>query len=321
MYRQRFRFAATLAALTLVAAACGGGHDDTAADGTAKVTVTTFGCEMWNTWAESKGIYAKHNLKVDLVKSTGGSAAVAAVLSGAADFGYVNGYSAINAYNTGFPIEMIAGANTNAVPPAEPAQGLFVGTSSKLTKPADLAGKTIAVNELNGINQIVTTNWLTKNGVDTDSVRFVALPFSDQVPALLSGKVDAAQLGYSLLGDNNGKVRSLADPFATAGTVYIATYVASKQFVAKSDAAKRFHDAIVETMTALAKPENKDESFALLSACQKVPAATLAAQPQNALAPSIDMTALGAMADQLVKQKLIKQKPDLDAFVPEFARS
>jgi len=322
MYRRRFALTTALAALTLVAAACGGGGDEeAAADGTASVSVTTFGCEMWNTWAQSKGIYAKHGLKVDLVKSTGGSAAVAAVLSGAADLGYVNGYSAINAYNTGFPIEMVAGANTNAAPPAQPAQGVFVGTDSPLKTVKDLAGKTIAVNELNGLNQIVTTEWLKKNGVDTESVRFVALPFSDQVPALLSGKVDAAQLGYSLLGDNNGKVRSLADPFATAGTVYIATYVASKAFVAKGDTAERFHDAMVETMDALAKPENKDESFALLSACQKVPAETLKAQPQNALSPSIDMAALNTMADQMVDQKLIPKKPDLDAFVPEFARS
>lgn len=321
MYRRRFGLAAALAALTLVAAACGGDGGSDTASGPATIKVTTFGCEMWNTWAEAKGVFAKHDLDVELVKSTGGSAAVAAVLSGAADLGYVNGFSAINAYNTGFPIQMVAGANTNAAPPAAPAQGVFVGTNSPLKTAKDLAGKTIAVNELNGLNQIVTSTWLKQNGVDVSGVRFVALPFSDQVPALLAGKVDAAQLGYSLLGDNNGKVRSLADPFASAGTVYIATYVASTAFVAKGDTASRFHDALVETMDALKKPENKDESFALLSACQKVPADVLAAQPQNALAPSVDLTALNAMADQMVTQKLIPKKPALNDFVPEFARS
>jgi len=320
MNRRRFGLAAALTALTLAATACGDGGTDTAS-GPATIKVTSFGCEIWNTWAEAKGVFAKHDLKVELVKSTGGSAAVAAVLSGAADLGYVNGFSAINAYNTGFPIEMVAGANTNALPPAKPAQGVFVGTNSPLKTAKDLAGKTIAVNELNGLNQIVTSTWLKQNGVDVSGVRFVALPFSDQVPALLSGKVDAAQLGYSLLGDNNGKVRSLADPFATAGTVYIATYVASKAFVAKGDTASRFHDAMVETMDALGEPANTDESFALLSACNKVPADVLKAQPQNALSPSVDVTALNAMADQMVEQKILPKKPDLDAFVPEFARS
>ncbi|MFI5954353.1 ABC transporter substrate-binding protein [Cryptosporangium sp. NPDC051539] len=318
---RRFRIAATLTALTLAVTACGDGGTDTAGGGPATIKVTSFGCEIWNTWAEAKGVFAKHDLKVELVKSTGGSAAVAAVLSGAADLGYVNGYSAINAYNTGFPIEMVAGANTNATPPAKPAQGVFVGTNSPLQSAKDLAGKTIAVNELNGLNQIVTSTWLKQNGVDVSSVRFVALPFSDQVPALLSGKVDAAQLGYSLLGDNNGKVRSLADPFASAGTVYIATYVASKAFVAKGDTAKRFHDAMVETMDALGKPENTVESFELLSACQKVPADVLEAQPQNAFSPSIDLAALNTMAAQMVEQKILPKKPELDAFVPEFARS
>ncbi|WP_431977229.1 ABC transporter substrate-binding protein [Micromonospora haikouensis] len=321
MISRRIGAAATVTAL-LFASACGGGDD--AADSenaTTKVSVTTFGCEIWNTWAISKGVYAKHRLDVELVRSGGGSAAVAAVLSGAADFGYVNGYTAINAYNTGFPIQMVSGANVNALPPAKPAQGVFVGKDSPITSPADLAGKKIAVNEINGINQIVTASWLKANGVEPESVSFVALPFAEQIPAVLSGRVDAAQLGYSLLGNNNDGVRSLADPFASSNKVYIATYVAAKSFVAKGDAAKRFHEAMTETAQQLNDPANKDESFRLLSECQKVPAETLAAQPQNAIEAAVDLGALDRMAQQMVDLKMMQKKPDLEPFVTDFARS
>ncbi|MER7166074.1 ABC transporter substrate-binding protein [Micromonospora sp. NPDC000207] len=319
MNNRRLGATAAISAMLLVTA-CGGG-DDASADGTTKVSVTTFGCEIWNTWATSKGIYAKHGLEVELVRSGGGSAAVAAVLSGAADFGYVNGYTAINAYNTGFPIQMVSGANVNALPPAAPAQGVFVGKDSPITAPADLAGKKIAVNEANGINQIVTASWLKANGVEPESVSFVALPFAEQIPAVLGGRVDAAQLGYSLLGDHNDSVRSLADPFVASEKVYIATYVASKSFVADGDAAERFHEALKETTEQLEDPANTDESFQLLSECQKVPAETLAAQPQNALEPSLDMASLDRMSQQMVDLKLIQEKPDLGPFVAEFARS
>ncbi|WP_194821985.1 ABC transporter substrate-binding protein [Micromonospora sp. S-DT3-3-22] len=310
-----------LAAL-LFTSACGGaeGAADNA-DGTTKVSVTTFGCEIWNTWAIGKGVYGKHRLDVELVRSGGGSAAVAAVLSGAADFGYVNGYTAINAYNTGFPIQMVSGVNVNALPPAKPAQGVFVGKDSPIKTAADLAGKKIAVNEINGINQIVTASWLKANGVESDSVSFVALPFAEQVPAVLSGRVDAAQLGYSLLGNNNDNVRSLADPFASSDKIYIATYIAAKSFVGKGDAAKRFHEAITETAQQLSDPANTDEAFRLLSECQKVPAETLAAQPQNALEAAVDVAALDRMAQQMVDLKMLQKKPDLGPFVTDFARS
>lgn len=321
MSTRRLGAVAVSAALLLVSA-CGGNDDSAdAAGGDTKVSVTSFGCEIWNTWAIDKGIFAKHGLEVELVRAGGGSAAVAAVLSGAADFGYVNGYTAINAYNTGFPIQMVSGANVNALPPAQPAQGVFVGNDSPINSPADLVGKKIAVNEINGINQIVTSNWLKANGVEPESVSFVALPFAEQIPAVLNGRVDAAQLGYSLLGDNNDTVRSLADPFASSEKVYIATYVSSKEFVADSDAAKRFHEALTETMQQLDDPANTDESFQLLSECQKVPAETLAAQPQNALEPAVDMAALEQMAQQMVELKLMPETPDLESFVADFARS
>ncbi|MEU1751190.1 ABC transporter substrate-binding protein [Micromonospora matsumotoense] len=310
-----------LAAL-LFTSACGGAEDAAdSADGTTKVSVTTFGCEIWNTWAIGKGVYGKHRLDVELVRSGGGSAAVAAVLSGAADFGYVNGYTAINAYNTGFPIQMVSGVNVNALPPAKPAQGVFVGKDSPIKAAADLAGKKIAVNEINGINQIVTASWLKANGVAPESVSFVALPFAEQVPAVLGGRVDAAQLGYSLLGNNNDNVRSLADPFASSDKIYIATYIAAKSFVGKGDAAKRFHEAITETAQQLNDPANTDEAFRLLSECQKVPAETLAAQPQNALEAAVDVAALDRMAQQMVDLKMLQKKPDLEPFVTDFSRS
>ena len=62
-------------------------------------------------------------------------------------------------------------------------------------------------------------------------------------------------------------------------------------------------------------------SWKLLSECQKVPAETLAAQPQNALEPAVDMAALEQMAQQMVELKLMPEQPDLGPFVADFARS
>ncbi len=321
--RTRRMGALTALVTVLLSTACGGDDSGGTASGggPAKVSVTTFGCEIWNTWATAKGLFAKHGLEVEFVKSTGGSSAIAAVLSGAADFGYVNGFTAINAYNTGFPIQMVSGANVNALPPAEPAQGVFVAKDSPIKSAGDLAGKKIAVNEINGINQIATSSWLSANGVDPASVSFVALPYAEQVTAVVNGNVAAAQMGHQLLGARGSEVHSIADPFAAAGRLYIATYVTSKDFVAKSDAAKKFHEAIKETMAQLGDPANTKESFTLLSDCNKVPVETLEKQPQNALAPDVEMATLNDMAKKMVDLKLIPKQPDLEPLVPDFARS
>lgn len=314
--------AAAAAATVALTAACGG--DDSGpgtADGPTQVKVTTFGCEIWNLYAEDAGLFGDNDLDVEFVQSTGGSANIAAVVSGAADFGYVNGYTAVNAFSTGFPIRMVSGANVNALPPAEPSQGLFVTTGSSIQTAQDLVGAKVAVNEINGLNMIVTQAWLAANGVDPTDVQFVALPFGDQVPAVLNGTVDAAQLGYSLLGDNDGAVRSIVDPFAESGEVYIATYVATQEFTESGDTAERFHTALTTAMDEMnSDPAALDRGFDLLAECQDAPVETLREQPQNVMDPVVDLATLEDMAGQMVDQGLLRETPDLDAFVADFTR-
>jgi len=288
--------------------------------GATNIKVTTFGCDIFNVYAHQTGIYAKHGLNVTDIKTTGGSANVAAIMSGAADFGYVNGYSAIIAASQGFPIQFVVGAAVNAVPPAPPAQGLFVPKDSPIKSAADFKGKKIAVNEINGVNMIVTEQWLIANGVDPTDVQFVALPFSDQIPAALSGKVAAAQEGWTFVGTNGDKIRSVADPYVAAGNVLLGTYVATKSLIAKGDTAKKFHDAMAESVTALKDPANTDKAFGYMSDCQKVPAATLKAQPQNGLDPAITPASVDALSAQLVKLKLISKAPDAASLIAPIAQ-
>jgi ABC-type nitrate/sulfonate/bicarbonate transport system substrate-binding protein len=313
----------SLAVLLLAATACGGSDsDDAAAEGPTPVTVTTFGCEMWNEYALAEGIYADHGLEVEKVQSSGGSANVAAVLSGAADFGYVNGYSAMSAATTGFPIKIVTGAAVNALPPADPSQGLFVTTDSPIQSAQDLVGKKVAVNEINGINMIVTQSWLVANGVDPADVQFVALPFQDQVPAVLSGQVDAAQSGWTYVGDNAGAVRSVVDPFAESGEVLLGTYVASSEFVAEGDTAERFHAAVSEAIDELDNdPAAADRGFEAMAACQDLDVDVIKAQPQNGMNAAVSLDTLTTMAEQMVDLKLLKEVPAIEDFVPEFARS
>lgn len=65
-----------------------------------------------------------------------------------------------------------------------------------ITKPEDLEGKTIAVNELNGVGQIYTQMSLERNyGVDTSTITWAEIGLPDTNAAIDSGQVDA---GYSL---------------------------------------------------------------------------------------------------------------------------
>jgi ABC-type nitrate/sulfonate/bicarbonate transport system substrate-binding protein len=48
--------------------------------------------------------------------------------------------------------------------------------SSDIQEPADLEGKTIAINTLNNISQLTVTAALDSEGVDTSTLHFVEVP-------------------------------------------------------------------------------------------------------------------------------------------------
>jgi NitT/TauT family transport system substrate-binding protein len=338
-------FIALAALLALVLAACGddgdgdtsasattaaGGTATTAAGATAttvaaatKVKVTSIGfCnEFYLWWAQEKGIFKANNLDVELVRSTGGAASIAAVMSGAADFGFANGYTTIISYSQGFPIRFVTLAYENAPPGGQPVNAVAVKASGAIKSPTDLVGKRIGVNELAGINQIVTSEWLKKKGVDPKSVNFVALPLAQLAGAVNGGQIDAAQIPITNV-PADGSLTTLGDPYSDGpGKVQFAGYVVNKSFFDKNAAAaESFHKAIAESIKQTAVPANQTEKWALAAKNCNQDAARISTQPQNNFVATIDMANLDAMAATLVDQGYIREKPNLADLVPAFAK-
>src|SRR6201986_1264571 len=72
--------------------------------------------------------------------------------------------------------------------------------SSGITKPADLAGKTVAVNLTNNIQTLTVNAVLKADGVDPSTVKYVCVPFPNMATALKAKKVDAIGAVEPFLG-------------------------------------------------------------------------------------------------------------------------
>jgi NitT/TauT family transport system substrate-binding protein len=60
-----------------------------------------------------------------------------------------------------------------------------------IKRPADLMGKTVAVNLLNNIQTLMLNALLKADNVDATKVHYVAIPFPNMAAALQTGKIDA----------------------------------------------------------------------------------------------------------------------------------
>jgi NitT/TauT family transport system substrate-binding protein len=262
-------------ALALLVAGCGSGGGAPAGEGgTKKLSVQeTAGVpSAFVGFGIEKGIFEKHKLDIDLQPTQGGAATIPALVSGDIQVGGSNVVSLLLASSKDLPIEAIAGG-TNARPAGEKDFGALIAAKGKgISEPEDLEGKTIAVNTLNNIAEVVVKAALEKQGVDPESLKLSEVPFPEMAPALAKGSVDAAfsiepfvtqsvQKGDEVLG------YSYVD---TESDMQVGAYAVTKQFAESDpDAVKAFQASVKETADYVAAHEDEFRTF--LSESAKIP--------------------------------------------------
>ncbi|MFI7579345.1 ABC transporter substrate-binding protein [Kocuria kalidii] len=177
------------AALTLGLTACGEGTGASAEEeGFTAVRIGYFPLVHTATavHAEQAGLFEAEDLDPELVPTSGGAAAIPALVSGDFDITYTNYTSALLAAEKGLPLQLVAGNDVGATD-----HGVFVAADSELRAPADLAGKTVAVNNLQNIGTVAFYEHLGAAGLDPRDVDLVEMPYPDMSAALERGEVDA----------------------------------------------------------------------------------------------------------------------------------
>src|ERR671911_1702183 len=258
-----------IAALLLLLAGCGGGDEGAAPSGeggTTKLSVQeTAGVpSAFVGFGIEKGFFEKQKLQIDLQPTQGGAATIPALVSGDIQVGGSNVVSLLLASSKDLPIRAIAGGTTAQASGEKDFGALLAAKGKGISEPEDLEGKTVAVNTLNNIAEVVVKAALEKKGVDPDSLELSELPFPEMAPALAKGSVDAAfsiepfvtqsvEKGDKVLG------YSYVD---TESDMQVGAYAVTNQFAETDpEAVKAFQAAIKETADYVAGNEDEFRTF------------------------------------------------------------
>ena len=106
---------------------------------------------------------------------------------------------------------------------------------SKITSPADLAGKTIAVNLTSNIQTLTIDAVLRDKGVSTSGIRYVVIPFPAMPSALATGKVDAISVvePFITAAEHDGATSVLAECQGSTAGIPLGGYYATQAWVKK----------------------------------------------------------------------------------------
>jgi NitT/TauT family transport system substrate-binding protein len=185
-------FASALAALTVLVGPSSGASDR------ALATVTVDTLPIANGFpldlGISKGFFEKRGIEIKKTVLQSGNDIVLALSNNNGDIGYIGWTPAFIANTSGIDIVTAAASEVEGTNIADNWQNLMVKGSSSIRTPQDLAGKTIAVNALKGVGEVVIRGALKAVGVDPNSIKLVVIPFPAMRTALANGQVDAAHM-------------------------------------------------------------------------------------------------------------------------------
>ena len=323
------RWTPVLTASLLVLAACGGGDDD----GGSSDAASTEGGELREVTVGmlpilptaalyagmEEGFFEDHGIEVTVETGQGGAALLPAVLAGQIDFATSNPVSLLQARGEDLDVRVIAHW-TSALSEGEgDINGVVAAAGSGIDSAADLAGKTVAVNTLNGMGGLTIREAVRKDGGDPDAVNFVELPFPDMPAALSGGNVDAVWVPEPFLGS-----------LQAAGNV-VATY-SSKESVPGHPTQLFFTSAqlaesdpeLVEDFTA-AVEETLEFADANPDAVKAQVTQVLPQLPPEALenvrleefGTDLRRDQLEQLGELMVEAGLLEEEADVDGLLPE----
>jgi NitT/TauT family transport system substrate-binding protein len=195
-----------------------------------------------------KGFFAQQGIEIKKTTLQSGNDVVLALANNNGDIGYLGFVPMFIAVTSNIPMTLVAASEVEGTSAADNWQNILVRGSSSIRTGRDLAGKTIAVNALKGVGEVMIKAAMEKIGVRPNAFRLTALPFPQMRTALNNGQVDAIWVPEPFLSQalNIDNARIVMAPGPVMGRYTpIGGYAARQRWRAQNPAlAARFRTAI-----------------------------------------------------------------------------
>jgi NitT/TauT family transport system substrate-binding protein len=237
--RRSWLLAACAAAAAICIPACGGSSGSKAngrnGERDNSLTVAVFPSTDYAALylALKQNIFKKEGLNVKAEQLLSGPDLTAALVSGKVGIAASSSTSGATGISHGLPTKMICAAD---YVPTSGYAGVLVSKGSGITSFADLSGKTVDTQNLEGLFQLGVFNAIQKQGGDPKTVKALAVESTDAAAALGANRVQAITLQDPFLDTAraNPKFESLGNPFRLLGySIISGAWFATDQTLAK----------------------------------------------------------------------------------------
>jgi NitT/TauT family transport system substrate-binding protein len=256
-------------------------------------------------YAQSSGLFKKHNLDVKVQVLASGGAGAPAVIGGALDMSRTSLMALITAHARNIPLKIIAPGGLYES--SKLFAAMVVPKNSPIKTIADLSGKTVGTFALKDLNSLSAMSWIDKNGGNSSTVKFVEISVNASVAALQAGKLDAATLLAPTLDSavRNDEVRVIGPVWnGIANKFLISAWYGTEDWIDKNtDTVKRYCQALREAAQyCIAHP---NDTLPLIAEFEHLDAADLRGTVRSSWQTTLDVAQIQPVIDLAAKYKYI----------------
>lgn len=317
-----------LAVLGLLLAGCSGGDGEPAAGASGEasggagdlqaITVAeTAGLpSAFLSYGVEQGYFEKEGLDVTVDTSAGGAAAIPGLVNGSLQVAGSNVVSVLLASQQGLPLKIVAAGTGVGDDLEQDFSRVMVPADSPIRSPEDLVDANVSVNTLENISEVSIRGSMENLDIDSSAMTFTELGFSDMLPALTRGDVDAAFLiePFATMAAEKGARAVLSPYVGLAPNSQIGSYVMTGQ-LADSDPelVAAFQAGVAATAESVAADE---QAFrAALPKIADLDPALVDTIQVPVWTGSVDRASLEKVGDWMIEFDIMPAAPDYDAIV------
>ncbi|GLZ60657.1 MULTISPECIES: ABC transporter substrate-binding protein [Micromonospora] len=265
------------------------------------------------------GLFAERGLQVEVLPAQGGAQAIPALMNGDIDFAIGQPFGPFRADLRDLGV-VIIGNYASSYADGDDINAVVASAKSGIKRPADLAGKRVAVNSLGAAGDVTIMAAVEKDGGDPSKIKFVEVAFPDAPAQLESGNIDAAWVPEPFVT----QLKARGDTFVVApyqavvpGLTTLTTITTKERTEKDAKLVEDFTAAMKKTLEWAKDPANETALRQAIKDNLELPPPVADSVRLPAFGWDVDRQSLQTLAELALKYKVLDKQPNLDRLIQQ----
>ncbi|MDG4765821.1 ABC transporter substrate-binding protein [Solwaraspora sp. WMMD406] len=265
------------------------------------------------------GIFAERGLAVDVLPAQGGAQAIPALINGDIDFAIGQPFGPFRADLQDLGVVLI-GNYASSYAEGDDINAVVASARSGITRPAELAGRRVAVNSLGAAGDVTIMAAVEQDGGDPSTIQFVEVAFPDVPAQLEADNIDAAWVPEPFVTQLRGRGDVLVvEPYQAVipGLATLTTITTAERLESDADLIADFSAAMEETLQWARDPANEADVRQSIKDNLELPEAVADSVRLPEFGWEIDRASLETLATLATDYAVLEQQPDFDRLIQQ----